>query len=321
MPTSCIGSVTRKCKDTMNELAKRSLELTIQKISKDNNIDFTKTFTDINVKFYFQKMIGSAMFGKGRISICGLEQDTIQQLTSFVDYGTTLNERKLIQFSAGYGEKKALIFNASILSAIPTIPPDIWLNCDVINGYELQQKYINISIEEGLTLEEYCQTVADKIGVPLEMRVQDNKYLAAKMSETTYYGNIFRLLNTIENKFPIKAIKKEYGNIVAYIDNGTLIVDYSVIPNSEQRAKQQNIVEINQDTGMVGLPEISMAGYLVNITTLLNPTIKTGDVINLTSSQIPSANGLYSVIGITYNGEFRGNSWYTTLTCRRVINE
>ena len=305
----------------MNKLEQRSLTLTIQKLRKDGSIEMAKEFYDLNVKFYFQKMIGSAMFGKGRVSICGLDQDTIQQLTSFVDYGTTLNERKLIKLEAGYGDKKALIFNASILSAIPTLPPDIWLNCDVINSYELQQTYINMTIEEGLTFEEYCKTVANKIGVPLEMKIKDTNYLSSKMSGTSYYGNIFGFINTIENKFPIKAIKKEYGNVVAYIDNGTLIVDYSVIPNSNERAKDQNILEINQDTGMVGLPEISMAGYLANITTLLNPEIHTGDIINLKSSQIPSANGLYSVIGITYNGEFRGNSWYTTLTCRRVINE
>ena len=305
----------------MNNLEKRSLTLTIQKLRKDGSIEMAKQFYDLNVKFYFQKMIGSAMFGKGRVSICGLDKDTIQQLTSFVDYGTTLQERKLIKLEVGYGDKKALIFNASILSAMPTLPPDIWLNCDVINSYELQQTYMDITIEEGLTLQEYCETVAKKIGVPLEMRIKENSYLSSKMSGTSYYGNIFGFINTIENKFPIKAIKKEYGNIVAYIDNGTLIVDYSVIPNSEERAKSQNITEINQDTGMVGLPEISMAGYLANITTLLNPEIHTGDIINLKSSQIPSANGLYSVIGITYNGEFRGNSWYTTLTCRRVINE
>lgn len=305
----------------MNKLENRSLTITIQKLRKDGSIEMAKQFKDLNVKFYFQKMIGSAMFGKGRVSICGLDKDTIQQLTSFVDYGTVLNERKLIKLEAGYGEKKALIFNASILSAMPTLPPDIWLNCDVINSYELQQTYIDLTIEEGLKLEDYCKIVADKIGVPLEMRIKNSDYLASKMSGTTYYGNIFGLINTIENKFPIKSIKKTYGNIVAYIDNGTLVVDYSVIPNSEERAAEQNIKEINHDTGMVGLPEISMAGYLVNITTLLDPEIKTGNVINLKSSQIPSANGLYSVIGITYTGELRGNSWYTTLTCRRVINE
>ena len=305
----------------MNKLEQRTLTITIQKLRKDGSIEMAKEFKDLNVKFYFQKMIGSAMFGKGRVSICGLDKETIQQLTSFVDYGTTLNERKLIKLEAGYGEKKALIFNASILSAIPTMPPDIWLNCDVINSYELQQSYISLTIEEGLSLQEYCETIAKKIGVNLEMRIKDENYLTSKMSDLAYYGNIFGLINTIENKFPIKAIKKEYGNIVAYIDNGSLIVDYSVIPNSDERAKEQTIKEINQDTGMVGLPEISMAGYLVNITTLLNPEIRTGEIINLKSSQIPSANGLYSVIGITYNGEFRGNNWYTTLTCRRVINE
>ena len=52
----------------------------------------------------------------------------------------------------------------------------------------------------------------------------------------------------------------------------------------------------------------------------INTSIKTGDVIKMESSQIPSSNGLFYVIGVTYSGEYRGNNWYSVFHCRRVAN-
>ena len=300
----------------MDRLENRTLELTIQKLDKDGNIEFKKVFDKLNVKFNYTKYIGMPNGGDGSVSICGLDRDTLNALISFSASSKTIKERKLIKLKAGYGDKKALIIDGSIMSAIPTTPPDIWLKCDIINSYELRHKIITTSIEKGLTLEEYSKTVADIIGIPLEMRITDDSYKNKKMSEQSFQGNVFQLTRTITKAFNYDKKKDRFGGISAYIDNETLIVDYYNLSADDKRT--ENPILISKDTGMVGLPEFSNDAQLANITTLLKPEIKVGDVIELKSEQIKGTNGLFFIQGITYTGEFRGNSWYSTLTCWRI---
>lgn len=300
----------------MEILENRTLELTIEKIDKNNRTEMFKVFNDLNVKFSYSKYIGASMYGKGKVSICGLDGETLDKLVSFASAQEVLEEKKLIKIKAGYGDKLALIIDGSIMSAMPTIPPDIWLNCEIINSYEIQQKIISTTIEEGLTLEQYAKLVADIIGVQIKMRIEDTNYLNKKMSGTSFIGNAFQLANGISKSFCFDKEKDKYGQVVAYISGDYLIVDYANLFKDEKRTS--NPILINKDNGMVGLPEMSMAGKLTNITTLLNPSIETGDVIKLESEQLKSANGLYYVQGITYTGEFRGNAWYSTFTCWRI---
>lgn len=303
----------------MDKLENRTVSVTIQKLNENNEIEMKKVFDNINVKFNYSFYIGSAMYGVGNISICGLDRLTLDQLISFASQSTVLKEKKLIKVEAGYGDKKALIIDGSIMSAIPTAPPDIWLNCEVINSYELQKQHITLTIDEGLTLQEYAELIAKTINVPLEMRIKDTNYLSKKMSGQSFGGDVFKLVKTITRAFNFKSQDTEvykYGRIASYLVNNTLVVDYANLRNNDERTK--NPILISKDTGMVGLPEMSMAGELVNITTLLKPEIKTGDVLKLESEQLKSANGLYYVQGITYTGEFRGTSWYSTLTCWRI---
>lgn len=300
----------------MDRLENRALELTIQKLKEDNSVEFTKKFDKLNVKFNYTKYIGSPMAGNGSVSICGLDRKTLDVLISFSAEAKTIKERKLIKVKAGYGDKLALIIDGSIMSAIPTTPPDIWLKCDVINSYELRHKIITTTIEAGLTLSDYAKTVADIIGIPLEMRIEDTNYLKKKMGDCPFQGNVFQLTRTITKAFNYDKNKDIFGGIVAYIDNETLIVDYRNLSADDRRT--QNPILISKDTGMVGLPEFSNDAQLANITTLLKPEIKLGDVIELKSEQIKGANGLFYIQGITYTGEFRGNAWYSTFTCWRI---
>ena len=97
--------------------------------------------------------------------------------------------------------------------------------------------------------------------------------------------------------------------------------------------------EINVNTGMIGLPQLSANGIMV--TCLLNPKITTGKtLIKLTNSSIQmplfdlaygaeadnlwnskamiSADGLYQVISTEHSGDTRGNEWYTTIMAKGI---
>jgi hypothetical protein len=101
--------------------------------------------------------------------------------------------------------------------------------------------------------------------------------------------------------------------------------------------KSGEAVEINSQTGMVGIPEQSLQG--IEIKTLLNPLIAIGgrvkinnaDVNQTTNSansnraywQQPSdrmyastaADGIYRVLVCEHSGDTRGTEWYSSLTC------
>ena len=243
----------------------------------------------------------------------------MDKLISFASADTVLEERKIIKVEAGYeGTKQALIIDGSVMSAIPTAPPDIWLKCEIVNGYELQDKYITLSIAKGLTLQEYVEFIAKEIGVDLLVRIQNKNYLSKKMSGGSFAGNQNQLVATISEEFGVvkEDDKDKCGKIIAYVDNGTLIVDYYDLDKRDERLNDP--ILISKDTGMVCLPEMSLAGHFANITTILKPDVYVGDVIQLKSEQLKSANGLYFVQGITYTGEFRGTSWYSTFSCWRI---
>lgn len=294
----------------IKSLSKRQLLIEITKLDENGNIEFQKSFANtLNARFNFQKYIGNIMYGSGKVSICGLDKDTIQVLTGLGSAQEELAKRRIIRLKAGYeGEQLGLMVNGTIQGAKPTMPPDIWLDCDVINNYEVNYENIAFSTKESMKIKDYILLVADTLGLTPEIRIKDDNFLACQISKQSVLGNSFNL---------VYSIRQAMKDISAYIENETLIIDYATQPPQNDE-RFSNPIEINKDTGMVGMPELFNAGQIANITTLLDTSIKTGSIINLKSSQIPSANGLFYVIGITYTGEFRGTNWYSMFHCRRI---
>lgn len=304
------------------QLSKRSIEVTISKYNQDGSLAFSKTFVDnISVKFNFQRYIGNAMYGMGKVSLCGLDKQTTNELTTLCSVEQALLERKSITIRAGYGDSKALIIDGTITSAVPTVPPDVWIECDVLNGYERKQIVKSISVKGSLNIKELADTIARQLDLRngAECRIKNDsygkKFYQRKMTNISFRGCITDCLSEVMNMYSFEK-DDVFGVPVVYIDNETLIVDYSNFGSVE--SKNRTHYQINKDTGMVGLPEISMAGTIANITTLLKPEIKAGDVIDLESYMIPKANGQYNVIGVTYSGDFRGENWYSIFYCRRL---
>lgn len=99
---------------------------------------------------------------------------------------------------------------------------------------------------------------------------------------------------------------------------------------------QGSVVEINSTTGMIGLPEQTLDG--IKVRTLLNPNIKIGSAIRINNASIlqfrygtdinsftsnalaaqsihTNADGLYKVLYVNYDGDTRGQSFYSDITC------
>ena len=82
---------------------------------------------------------------------------------------------------------------------------------------------------------------------------------------------------------------------------------------------------------MIGVPQvktgIGQSGDnnqkfgIVEVKTFINPSIRMWDIVNLKSVYIPDMNGLYSVSQIEYNGHFRGQEWYQTMTLVKALQK
>lgn len=94
------------------------------------------------------------------------------------------------------------------------------------------------------------------------------------------------------------------------IDNGLL----HILRDGEIVSRY--IPEVNAASGMLGTPEES-PGY-VEFKTQLNPTIRIGGAVNLTSQAAPHMSGVYVVQAIGVSGDTHGSDWTMDCTAKRT---
>lgn len=91
-----------------------------------------------------------------------------------------------------------------------------------------------------------------------------------------------------------------------YVDDEQLYI----IKDNESTSRFAPLV--NSDTGLIDTPERKQSR--VTFTTLLNPAIKIGGLIQLESLQAPQINGVYKVESMGYSGDNYGQAWSQTIT-------
>jgi hypothetical protein len=96
-----------------------------------------------------------------------------------------------------------------------------------------------------------------------------------------------------------------------------------------------DVVVLNSDTGMIGLPEQNLKGIVVK--SLLNPEFHYGGRVKIDQSSIQQAlfspgypgserfqrdtmpsiapDGIYRILRVDHDGDSEGQDWYSTLTC------
>jgi hypothetical protein len=86
-----------------------------------------------------------------------------------------------------------------------------------------------------------------------------------------------------------------------FFDDGTLHIlkDNEVVTDIA--------IDINSETGMLQAP--TKADKFISAHTLMNPSVRVGGLVNLTSIYAPHYNGIYRVETIKFNGDSDGNEW------------
>lgn len=255
-----------------------------------------KRLEGISVRFRVEKYMNAVM-NKAHIQLANLTRDDIEYLTTFTSWAFAVEKRKRIRLFAGYKEQNVgLIFDGDITKAIPSMPPDIWLECEALSGFYDNQNILSLSMAGKLTLKNICEQAAQELGLTLQFYSANTKIIDG----FSYCGGARNVLYKINDLF----------QTCVYEDSGKLYVR-DLYPQADYTKAKL----ITETSGLIGVPQPGPMG--VDLTTLLDPTIQLGAPVKLQSLRIPAANGVYYPYALVHEGTSRENPFYTHLRCRR----
>lgn len=241
------------------------------------------------------------------------------------DLTTYATEFSQVVLSAGYGNNPGQIFKGTVKQFRKGRESNVDSFLDIFAadgdlGYNFG--IVNTTVPAGSTEAQRLQKYAAALGYPLDPNAPS--YLSSTGGILPRGKVLFGLARNYMRDLA------ETNNVRWSIQNGvvTLIPLAGYLPG--------DIVVINSATGMVGVPEATDQGILVQ--TLLNPKIGVGRRVQINNKDITSTlikqqffpgysdlnlpatvdsvgDGIYRVIVIEHEGDTRDVSWYTRLTC------
>lgn len=196
---------------------------------------------------------------------------------------------KIVTLEAGrqsYGTSK--IFTGNVISSVITEPPDktVILKCltaDFFKGI--------VTTTTGNTttnLSEISKKTADSLNMPLEFQAQDKQ-----VANYSYSGPAAKQVDGLNNIST---------DVVAYIDDNKLVV------KNARTALRGGIPIISRQTGMIGIPEITVWG--VKVKYLLDSVSRLGGGIRVQSIENPAANGDYTIFQLGFEVTNRDKPFY-----------
>lgn len=277
-------------------------------ISRDDG-KFYKLGTDelpLDFKFTIERKAG-AIQCFADVSVCGLNKDDILHYISFAAQWREFNKRKYISIYAGYEDEGGAqkLFEGDVYHALPTMPPDVWLNMKARTGHYLQQTVASKSILEPMKLPDVCENAANWMGMKLLWMVQNPAANEIIINQFQCTGSLANLPKQMQDLAP------DY--IIVSVNTKTGCVEIVDKDNIQTQAK---MLTVTKDTGLLGIPNPSPWG--VEFEMRLCPSIQRFQPIHIESEMIPLINGEYSVATYTHSGHLRGQEWKTKVKARRI---
>lgn len=282
-----------------NNLPKRRAWVDFEIKNPTETGENAKRIEGLNIRFSVAKFRGQVQ-GRAKISICNLAPQDVAYLTTYMSPWIEIQKQKKIQLFAGYEGKTGLLFSGDILKALPTQPPDVWLDCEALGGYFNNLKTESFTIAGPISIKQVAQQLAVR---------QDLNFMCVAKEETAsrqidgfcYTGGLTHSVKKIN----------DLGIGCCWVEDDTLYLGDS----EPELTDTVNVRVVDETSGLVGIPVPGPVG--VDFTMLLDPSIKLGDPIELRSKRIPTINGIYWPYSVEHTGELRGNDWYTKVKCQR----
>jgi len=305
-----------------------------------------RSFKDLDFRFHVKKTIGGVA-DKATVGILGLNNDSISFLSTFTDEAHQLQKNWRVRVYAGYvDEGEHLIIDGDIIRAIPSIPPENWLNITVMCNAYRNSNMMSVSTSSPTNNKWGNNPNSNnmyglRIKDILDKFVKYAGYDGWKFDDSPYAFSI-KLDHELENRvksFDCSGTQMDIieelnllGDFYVHAEGNTLIVSPPIygdakLPNSRQRLNPANTIAfedekmvrfryISEETGLVGIPQYKYP--YCTMTTRITSGIKVFDTVELKCRYNVQANGKYKVYEITYDGHLRGEPWFARLNARNI---
>lgn len=244
-----------------------------------------------------------------RCSILGLTREHINAMTVW-DVGEALKKKRYIEVYAGYSsggdDTTSCIFKGYVLNAIPTSPPEMWMNFECIRAWDKDLYISGIDKDEGKSAKEILKKIAELNGLKYD---NGSSWKFDKMDgDEKKYSFIYngfkrcQLPYLFAKQFNCRVIDQN-GTIVASDRRGWLS-----IPNDTNLMRG----DVSKETGLLSIGNVTMWG--ARVIHRLDDKFKLMSWVNLNSRLIPKANAKpYFVNSVRHIGHLRGDKWQTEI--------
>ena len=265
----------------------------------------------LDFKFDVQKTCGD-IYIDFTVSILGLNAETINFLATW-NQAEAYRDKRIIEVYAGYDDdgKAPLIARGVIVNAIPSSPPEMWLNIQAKNIYSSKAELVT----ESAIGYESKRSVKKR-----DFFYDTMQYLGYKFSIATDIMDADKIITipsfVCDKSELVKRVARITGWLI-HVDNGYASAHAHNGWSTDSKFDAADI--INVDNGLIGISQIDIKGAVVKCR--LNDQYQLFSNIYLESKLIPKANGIYFIVSKRSVGHLRGDDWYTELKLIRRVKK
>lgn len=245
-------------------------------------------------------------YSEFKCSILGLTREHINMLTVW-DIGRAVQQKRYIEVYAGYSSNGSdmakPIFSGYVMNAIPTPPPEMWVNFECIKAWDKDDCIVGVPEIIGAGKKEILKKIAELTGLEYSNKdswqVLGDDGMKTKHSFTFSGNKRCMLPNAFSKQFDLRVIDQN-GTIIAADNRGWIAT-----------AKNKRIQRrVDQDTGLLAIGSVDIAG--AKIVHRLDNGFKLLSWIDLQSRLIPNVGDKsYFVTSMRHIGHLRGEQWQT----------
>ena len=238
-------------------------------------------------------------------SILGLSREHINALTVW-DKGQALQKKRYIEVYAGYSsngdDMSKPIFAGYVMNAIPTSPPEMWMNFECIRAWDKDQCVTGVETMRDASPRQILQKIAEILEVDFN--------LTSFMSSTIKWDEE-KYTFAFDGKKKVQLTYKfaDQFNCICIDQNGTIV---AADRREWLKAPKRIAREVSQDTGMLAVGNVDIAG--AKVVHRLDNTFSLLSWVDVKSRLIPNMDARpYYVSAFRHTGHLRGDKWQTEL--------
>lgn len=277
--------------------------------AESKSVEDVVSLNGLNVRFQVDVNMGD-IYPRAQIDICNANRETREFLTNYFYYRDPDKSSHIIRLYAGYIEPgktwrdTPYIFSGNVLFTTITKPPDVWTCIQSI--YDRSKSGLSVQewgIKGTVSTSQMLAAAASRLGLELSM-------------SSTPPGSITGFVASGDGNELLRRLRWYVPGYLVYIRDDKLVVEKK---NRDVPAPGETVWEIRADTGMVEIPQFNALG--ASVTVLLNPVMRPGDWINLSSIHQPSGSGMFRILKIRHRGELRGDPFFSELETFRPLEK